>query len=70
MKVKCTANYYDKQLKKTVNVGEEFEVADARATILANANVAVVIKSTPTTPEVVTKPAPKKKAPAKKKMEG
>lgn len=69
MKVKCTANYYDKQLKKTVNVGDEFEVADARGSILVNANVAVAIKA-PTTPEVAKEPAPKKKAPAKKKMEG
>ena len=62
MRVRCVKAYKDLQLKRLVKAGEELEVADARATVLCGANVAEAL----TTPEVVTKPAPKSR---KKKSE-
>lgn len=69
MRVKCIINYNDLQLKRLVKAGEEIEVTDARAKELAYHNVAEAIDE-PTTPEVATKPAPKKATTRKKKVEG
>lgn len=68
MTVKCIRDYNDLQLNRLVKAGEELTVAEARANVLAKAGVAVEIATT--TPEVVTKPAPKKATTRKKKVEG
>lgn len=62
MKVKCILLYHDKDLKKDVQVGEEYEVSEERANLLINSKVAE-----PLTTEVVTETAPKKKATKKAK---
>lgn len=67
MKVKCTVKYFDTKLQKYVNAGDELNVTDDRAKALISAKVAEAVA--PTTPEVDTKPAPKKKAPVKKAKE-
>lgn len=61
MKVKCIKNYYDKQLKKDVVAGAEFEVSEERANVLAGAKVCEIV-ATPTTEKVVKKPRAKKEA--------
>lgn len=38
MLVKCVKEYYDLQLKRTINVNEEFEVTEARGKELASTN--------------------------------
>lgn len=63
MKVKCILLYHDKDLKKDVQVGEEYEVSEERANLLINSKVAEPL----TTTEVVTETAPKKKATKKAK---
>lgn len=62
MKVKCIKNYYDKQLKKDVVAGAEFEVSEERANVLAGAKVCEIVATTPTTEKVVKKPRAKKEA--------
>lgn len=64
MKVKCIKDYHDLWLNKLVKNGEELDVADDRGQILINAQVAVEVPTT--TPEVATKPAPKKTTTRKK----
>lgn len=68
MKVKCITNYYDLQLKRDVEINEELDVTEARGKVLINAKVCEAVDE-PTTPEVATEPAPKKRA-SKKKVEG
>lgn len=63
-KIKCTVKYHDKMFNKDIEIGEEYEVDEARASVLINAHVAEEV-TTPT--EVVTKAAPKKKSAPKKK---
>lgn len=43
MKVKCIQNYFDKELNKVVDVEHEFSVSEARAKVLVDAGVCVVI---------------------------
>lgn len=43
MKVKATKYYFDKVLNKNIEADTELEVDEARATVLVNAGVAVVI---------------------------
>ena len=62
MKVKCINKYQDLKLNKLINIGEEFEVTEARAKELIMAKVCEVI---PDQDEA----APKKRA-SKKKVEG
>jgi hypothetical protein len=62
MKVKCIKNYYDKQLKKDIKVGAEFEVTEERANVLVDAKVCEIVATTPTTEKVVKKPRAKKEA--------
>ncbi len=57
-KVKCILGYFDTKLKRTVAIGEEFEVTDERANQLVKAKV--VELTTPTTEKVVKKPRAKK----------
>ena len=47
VKVKCILGYYDKNLKKEIEVGKEFSVTEERANQLIKAKVA-----TPTTEKV------------------
>ena len=47
MKVKCIKNYFDKQLKKDVEAGKEFEVSEERANILVSAGVCEKLATTP-----------------------
>lgn len=62
MKVKCIKNYYDKQLKKDIKVGAEFEVDQDRANVLVSAKVCEIVATTPTTEKVAKKPRAKKEA--------
>ena len=57
-KVKCILGYFDTKLKRTVTIGEEFEVTDERANQLVKAKV--VELTTPTPEKVVKKPRAKK----------
>lgn len=57
-KVKCILGYFDTKLKRTVAIGEEFEVTDERANQLVKAKV--VELTTPTPEKVVKKPRAKK----------
>lgn len=59
VKVKCILGYFDTKLNRSVAIGEEFEVDEARAKQLLKAKVAV---TTPPTTEKVAEPvkAPKK----------
>ena len=62
MKVKCINTYQDLKLNKLINIGEKFEVTDARAKELI---MAKVCEALPDQDEA----APKKRA-SKKKVEG
>ena len=62
MKVKAIKNYYDKQLKKDVKAGEEFEVNEERANILVSAKVCEIVATPTTTEKVAKKPRAKKEA--------
>lgn len=42
MKAVITKNYFDKELKRRVQIGEELDVTEARAKTLAKANVAAI----------------------------
>ena len=61
MKVKCIKAYYDLQLKKSVNVGEVYDVTDERAEELGSANnkagVVLVEVLPDTEPQAAEKPA-------------
>ena len=64
MRVKCIKAYQDLQLKRLVNVGEEFEVSDSRGKELTTVNnksgrILCEEVTTPTT-EKVAEAAPKK----------
>ena len=61
MKVKCINTYQDLKLNKLINIGEKFEVTDARAKELIKAKVCEAL---PDQDEA----APKKRA-SKKKVE-
>ena len=61
MKVKCINTYQDLKLNKLINIGEKFEVTDARAKELI---MAKVCEALPDQDEA----APKKRA-SKKKVE-
>ena len=61
MKVKCINTYQDLKLNKLINIGEKFEVTDARAKELM---MAKVCEALPDQDEA----APKKRA-SKKKVE-
>ena len=60
MKVKATKEYFDIELKQTIAADTEFEVDEARATVLVSAGVAVVI---PEAAEEQPKKPSKKKGP-------
>ena len=61
MRVKAIKYYNDTQLKRLVEVGEVFDVAEARAKALVKANVCEIIADpTPTTEKVATKTRKKK----------
>ena len=62
MKVKATKNYYDKQLKKDVQAGTEFEVSEERAKVLVGAKVCEIVPTTPTPEKVAKKARVKKEA--------
>ena len=66
MKVKCIKSYYDLKLNKTINVGDEFEVTEARAKELSSVNnragsVLVEMITTTTTTDKVAKGKPRAK---------
>lgn len=62
MKVKCIKRYNDTQLKRSVEVDEEFEVAAARGKTLLNARVCEEVVTTTTTEKVVKQTRKKKEA--------
>lgn len=62
MKVKAIKNYFDKQLKKDVEAGKEFEVSEERANILVSAGVCEKLATTPTPEKVAKKARAKKEA--------
>ena len=62
-KVKCILGYYDTKLNRSVAIGEELEVDNARADQLIKAKVAVTTTTTEKVAEVVKAP---KKSRAKK----
>lgn len=61
MKVKCIKQYYDKLLKKIINVDHELDVTEERANQLITAKVAVATTLT-TEEKVVKKTRAKKEA--------
>lgn len=63
MRVKCVKEYYDLQLKKTVQVGEVYDVAEERAMELASTNNkagAVLVEMQPEPAEKAAKGRKKK----------
>jgi hypothetical protein len=62
MRVKCIKNYYDKQLKKDIKAGAEFEVDQERADVLVSAKVCETVPTPTTTEKVAKKPRAKKEA--------
>lgn len=62
MKVKATKNYFDKQLKKDIQAGTEFEVSEERANVLVGAKVCEIVATTPTPEKVAKKTRAKKEA--------
>ena len=61
-KVKCVLGYFDTKLNKSVAIGEEFEVDDARAKQLVLAKVAEITTTTPKEVAKATKARKKKEA--------
>ena len=59
VKVKCILGYHDTKLNRRVEIDEEIEVTEERATQLIKAKVAA---ATPTTEKVVKKSRAKKEA--------
>jgi hypothetical protein len=62
MRVKVIKAYYDKQLKKDMGVGAEFDADQDRAKVLTGAGVCEIVATTPTTEKVAKKPRAKKEA--------
>ena len=60
--VKCVLGYFDTKLNKSVAIGEEFEVDDARAKQLVLAKVAEITTTTPKEVAKATKTRKKKEA--------
>lgn len=61
MRVKAIKDYFDKQLKKDIKTGEEFDVDQDRAKVLKAAGVCEIVATPPTTEEKVVKKARAKK---------
>ena len=73
MKVKAIKDYFDLEMNRSVKELEEFEVSEARASVLAGSNnkamqplVEIIEEATTTPPEVVTEAEPPKKRGRKK----
>lgn len=62
MRVKAIKDYFDKQLKKNIKTGEEFDVDQDRAKVLKAAGVCEIVATPPTTEKVAKKARPKKEA--------
>lgn len=63
MRVRCVKEYYDLQIKKTVTVGEVYDVSEARAEELASTNNkagAVLVEMLPDASEKAAKGRKKK----------
>ena len=61
-KVKCVLGYFDTKLNRSVAIGEEIEVDEARANQLVKAKVGEVITTTPKEVAKATKTRKKKEA--------